>query len=82
MIKRELERNQRLSLKALRREFELDAEALADLIDELVEVQRIATQDGEILVWIGPEPSEVTPRCARQKYKSACVLISIPCQRA
>ena len=56
-----LERNQRLSLKALRREFELDAEALADLIDELVQVQRIATQDGEILVWIGPEPSHVTP---------------------
>ena len=45
---------QRVSYRALRREFELDDACLADLRFELVEVEQIALdQDGEILVWEG-----------------------------
>ncbi len=32
----------RVSLRALRREFELDDEALEELIEELVEIQQVA----------------------------------------
>ena len=52
-----LEKQQRLSQRALRREFSPDAETLADLVDELVNVLRIATLDGEVLVWSGGEVS-------------------------
>ena len=44
-----LERNGRLSLRALRREFELDDEVLADLVEELTEVQRVAAREGNAL---------------------------------
>ena len=50
-----LERQQRISLKALRREFGLDAETFADLIEALVQVQAIASLEGEVLVWRGRE---------------------------
>ncbi len=45
-----LEEQRRLSVGALRREFELDDDALEDLVHELVEVQGLADRDGEILV--------------------------------
>ena len=48
-----LERNSRLSLRALQREFELDDEALQELVDELVEIQRVAVRDGRALAWAG-----------------------------
>ena len=49
-----LRQRQRVSYRALRREFELDDACLADLRFELVEVEQIALdQDGEILVWAG-----------------------------
>ena len=53
-----LEQHQRISLRALRREFSLDNETLAELTDELVHVQRVARIDGEVLVWtaaVAPE---------------------------
>ena len=37
-----LRENGRVSLRVLRRQFELDDEALAELIEELVDVQRVA----------------------------------------
>ena len=37
-----LERNGRVSLRALRREFGLDAGALRELVEELVDVQQVA----------------------------------------
>ncbi|HXQ21533.1 MAG TPA: hypothetical protein VN812_07660 [Candidatus Acidoferrales bacterium] len=46
-----LERQQRVSLGALRREFGLDTETLDELSDELVKVQRVAVLEGEVLVW-------------------------------
>jgi hypothetical protein len=44
-----LERNERVSLRVLQREFELDTEDLDVLIEELVDVQRVAIRDGGTL---------------------------------
>jgi class 3 adenylate cyclase len=46
-----LQRSRRLPLRALRREFALDGEALEELADELVDVRRVAVRDGNVLVW-------------------------------
>jgi class 3 adenylate cyclase/tetratricopeptide (TPR) repeat protein len=48
-----LERNGRISLRALRREFDLDDETQEELIEELVETQRVAVRDGRALAWVG-----------------------------
>jgi class 3 adenylate cyclase len=65
-----LERNGRLSLRALQREFDLGDEVLEDLVEELVDVQQIAAREGKVLSWIGaasagapaPEPeTRATP---------------------
>ena len=49
-----LQRKGRISYRVLRREFELDDDALADLVKELVEVLEVAVyKDGEILAWTG-----------------------------
>ncbi len=47
-----LQRNGRLSLRALRREFDLDDEALEELVDELTQIQRVAVSDGRALAWV------------------------------
>ncbi len=62
-----LERNGRVSLRALQREFNLDDGALDELIGELVEIQRVAVRDGHALAWAGgvpPAPTE-TPEPER-----------------
>jgi class 3 adenylate cyclase len=56
-----LQRNQRVSLRALRREFELDDETLDELCEELVDVQRVATREGNVLVWAGAAPAAPEP---------------------
>ena len=66
-----LQRRGRLTYRTLKRQFELDDETLEDLIFELIEGQRLATdENGTVLIWAGkadgtPEvasPSEqVTP---------------------
>ncbi|MEW6296361.1 MAG: adenylate/guanylate cyclase domain-containing protein, partial [Thermodesulfobacteriota bacterium] len=44
----------RVTHRALKREFALDDEALADLIEELIEGQRVAIDEGgKVLVWTG-----------------------------
>jgi hypothetical protein len=48
-----LERQGRVSLRALKREFELDDDMLEELIEELVDVQAVASSDGRILHWSG-----------------------------
>ena len=53
-----VEHNGRVSLRAMRREFELDDDTLADLVEELVEVLGVALlEDGRILIAAGAEPS-------------------------
>jgi len=49
-----LQRKGRISYRALKREFELDDAALADLTDELIDIQELAAdKDGKMLVWVG-----------------------------
>jgi adenylate cyclase len=43
----------RVSLRALRLAYSLDDDALAALIEELVDVQQVATRAGNVLVWAG-----------------------------
>jgi class 3 adenylate cyclase/tetratricopeptide (TPR) repeat protein len=56
-----LEEQGRVSLRALKREFNLDDDTLDELIDELVEIQRVAVRDGRALARAGgltPAPTE------------------------
>ena len=52
-----LQREGRTSYRALKRQFALDDEYLADLKVELIEVKQLAVdQDGTMLVWTGQRP--------------------------
>ena len=49
-----LQESQRITYRALKREFDLDDEALEDLRGELIDAQRVAIdEDGKVLVWVG-----------------------------
>jgi len=54
-----LQHDQRISYRALKRQFALDDEYLDDLKVELIEVKQVAAdQEGKMLVWTGvPVPS-------------------------
>jgi TOMM system kinase/cyclase fusion protein len=52
-----LQREGRVSYRALKREFELDDEFLEDVKTELIEAKRIAAdEDGKVLLWAGAAP--------------------------
>jgi hypothetical protein len=54
-----LQREGRTSYRALKRQFALDDEYLADLKVELIEVKKLAAdQGGTMLVWTGAAPSQ------------------------
>jgi hypothetical protein len=56
-----LRRRGRLTYRTLKRQFDLDDEALDDLREELVHGQRLAVdEDARVLVWIG-EPASAPP---------------------
>ncbi len=55
-----LERNGRVSLSALRLEFGLDEAQIEALVEELVEIQRVAVRDGRALAWAGGVPPAPT----------------------
>jgi class 3 adenylate cyclase/predicted ATPase len=61
-----LRRRGRMTYRALKRQFDLDDEYLADLRDELIKGQRVAIDEsGEVLVWAGsdtPRPAEEPAR--------------------
>ena len=48
-----VERNGRVSLRALELEYRLEGEELDALVEELVGVQSVARRDGDVLVWAG-----------------------------
>ena len=55
-----LQRRQRLTYGALKRQFQLDDEGLEDLKQELIRGQRVTRdEDGVVLVWQGPVPQSV-----------------------
>jgi len=47
-----LEEQGRVSIRALKREFGLDDDATAELVEELVEIQCVAVMDGQALAWV------------------------------
>ena len=59
-VRRHLQENGRVSLRVLRRQYELDDDMLDELTEELVDVQQIARREQNILVWIGEAAAPVT----------------------
>jgi len=57
-VRKHLEENGRVSLRMLRREFSLDDETLAEVVEELVDIQRVARREDNALEWAG---TSVTP---------------------
>src|SRR5262245_3621048 len=56
-----LQRRERVSYRALKREFDLDDELLEDLKAELIDAKQVAAdQDGKVLVWVGASPVSTT----------------------
>jgi class 3 adenylate cyclase/predicted ATPase len=68
-----LQRRGRVAYRTLKRQFQLDDEALEDLKIELIKAQRLAAdEDGEVLVWTGagapaPVRAAETPSTLRQE---------------
>ena len=57
-----LQRQGRVSYRALKRRFELDDEYLEDLKAELIDAQRLAVdEDGKVLVWISGTATAAVP---------------------
>jgi class 3 adenylate cyclase/tetratricopeptide (TPR) repeat protein len=57
-----LQRRGRVAYRTLKRQFNLDDDALEDLKTELIKAQRLAVDDeGEVLVWTGDARSTPTP---------------------
>src|SRR5215467_12673099 len=63
-----LQRHGRVTYRALKRQFQLDDDYIADLQAELIRARRLAVdEDGEVLVWTGhadpaAPPSPPTPQ--------------------
>jgi class 3 adenylate cyclase len=57
-VRRHLEENGRLSLRMLRRQFELDDEELKEVIEELIDVQGVARREEKALAWSGTAAAE------------------------
>ena len=49
-----LREERRISLRALQRELDLDADAVDVLVEELVEIRRVAAREGKGLTWTDP----------------------------
>ena len=79
-----LQREKRVSYRALKRRFALDDEYLEDLKDEIIKAKRLATdEEGSVLVWTG-DPQTVTahadqspqPPAAQEQPSSQIALLS------
>jgi class 3 adenylate cyclase/tetratricopeptide (TPR) repeat protein len=86
-VRRHLEENGRVSYRMLRRQFELDDDALEELIEELVEIQRVAVREANALAWAGdalpstiqteaPTPVSRAPRDYTPKHLADKILQS------
>jgi hypothetical protein len=83
-----LQRRGRLTYGALKRQFQLDDEYLADLKAELIDGQRVAVdEDGKVLVWVGEGKQEPgnrgtgeseKRRPARQQLSAASCQLPVP----
>ncbi len=82
-MRRHLEQNGRVSLRMLRRQFDLGDESLAELIEELVDIQRVARREENALAWSAatppggiPPPSPRSPRAYTPKHLADKILQS------
>src|SRR5437879_1904248 len=85
-----LQRQGRVSYRALKRRFALDDDYLEDLKEELIHAQRVASdEDGRILVWTGdagttlspvPQPQQTALQPAVQSDQSLVPTASSPTQ--
>ena len=64
-----LQKQGRISLRALRREFDLDDELLEELIEELVEIQQVAVREERALAWAEAPDASTTPPLASTSAK-------------
>ena len=64
-----LQREKRVSYRALKRHFNLDDEYLEDLKDEIIKAKRLATdEEGSVLVWTGnPQETVSQPPLTTQQ---------------
>ena len=70
-----LEREGRVSYRALKREFALDDEFIEDLKAELIDAKRLAAdEDGKVLVWIGKEETAKGEAAKRSRPQKLLVL--------
>lgn len=56
-----LEPNLRISVRSLQREFDVGDDAVGELVEELVEIQRVALREREALTWLASAPSQAPP---------------------
>jgi class 3 adenylate cyclase/tetratricopeptide (TPR) repeat protein len=85
-----LQRRGRVTYRTLRRQFQLDDDALEDLKAEIIKGQRLAVdEDGEVLVWTGDAPATPPPAApvpvqghAPRAYTSAHLTEKILASRA
>src|SRR5262245_63541863 len=80
-----LQRRSRVTYRTLKRQFQLDDEALDDLAVELIKGQRLAVdEDGEVLVWTGgtdtppPPPPPAFPQVSPPVTQEAAPPRTIP----
>ena len=67
-----LQRQGRVSYRALKRELDLDDSYLQDLKAELIDAQRVALdEDGKVLVWVGGEAKQETENRRKRKQKAS-----------
>jgi class 3 adenylate cyclase len=63
-----LQRRGRVTYRTLKRQFQLDDDALEDLKAELIKAQRLAMdEDGEVLVWTGGAASAVAAAMEQER---------------
>ena len=66
-----LQRQGRISYRALKREFDLDNEYIEDLKEEIIKAKRLAIdEDGAVLVWIGNNSLESRVQSLESKGQS------------
>ena len=66
-----LQREERVSYRALKREFELEDDFLEDLKEELITVKELAVdKDGKMLVWTGGEGNGESGESENRRHRS------------
>ena len=72
--------NGRVSLRGLRRQFDLDDDTLDELVEELVDVMQVARREGNVLVWPNGDapPAAADAPTHRQQEEASAVAAPPP----